>query len=475
MPGTHGNVCRGCRSRRGRATWTPKHRAFREELAHVNAPEHPNRAYFIFKSIIVNNLFGVDIMEEATEICKLRLFLKLVAQVEPDMSKANMGVEPLPDVDFNVRAGNTLVGYVNKEDMDRLWAATGQLPYDRDPELKQKVREYSLLLADFRKQQLGLPTPKSVTKEQVERAARIIREGEYSNRPGNAKTNPSLNNDLWNLYKTSGKLAMNVPQDKFNDTHTPLHWFVEFPEVMAAGGFDVIIGNPPYVEYSKVRNDYTILGFQSLDSGNLYAYVIEKCLKVQKIGGRIGMIIQLSAFCTPRMISFQDVWFAQVQTSHLSFFDDRPGKLFDGLEHIRVAITIGQRGSKSDFVATTQYTKFATEARPTLFDSLHLQHNLYPRHGSSVLKVSAKEENSIIRKMWGVGATLSNYLQEGENDNFVYYGYGYGYWGKILNYKSYFKGEKVSVSTGDKYIYGKPDVDRDVIAAVMNSSLFYWF
>ncbi len=43
---------------------------------------HPNRRYFILKSIIVNNLYGVDIMEEAVEICKLRLFLKLVAQVE---------------------------------------------------------------------------------------------------------------------------------------------------------------------------------------------------------------------------------------------------------------------------------------------------------------------------------------------------------------------------------------------------------
>jgi hypothetical protein len=43
---------------------------------------HPNRRHFILKSIIINNLYGVDIMEEAVEICKLRLFLKLVAQVE---------------------------------------------------------------------------------------------------------------------------------------------------------------------------------------------------------------------------------------------------------------------------------------------------------------------------------------------------------------------------------------------------------
>ena len=65
---------------------------------------HPNRAYFIYKSIIINNLYGVDILEEAVEICKLRLFLKLVAQIE-DVDH----IEPLPDIDFNIRAGNTLV------------------------------------------------------------------------------------------------------------------------------------------------------------------------------------------------------------------------------------------------------------------------------------------------------------------------------------------------------------------------------
>jgi hypothetical protein len=88
---------------------------FRKVLGHVAA--HPNRRSFIFKSIILNNLFGVDIMEEAVEICKLRLFLKLAAQVEPDTERANLGIEPLPDIDFNIRAGNTLVGYATYDEV----------------------------------------------------------------------------------------------------------------------------------------------------------------------------------------------------------------------------------------------------------------------------------------------------------------------------------------------------------------------
>ena len=57
-----------------------KYRDFRELLDRID--EHPNRKYFVLKSIIVNNLYGVDIMDEAIEICKLRLFLKMVAQIE---------------------------------------------------------------------------------------------------------------------------------------------------------------------------------------------------------------------------------------------------------------------------------------------------------------------------------------------------------------------------------------------------------
>src|SRR5205807_5271395 len=87
---------------------------FRKVLGHVAA--HPNRRYFIFKSIILNNLFGVDIMEEAVEICKLRLFLKLAAQVGPDTATDNLGIEPLPDIDFNINAGNTLVGFATYDD-----------------------------------------------------------------------------------------------------------------------------------------------------------------------------------------------------------------------------------------------------------------------------------------------------------------------------------------------------------------------
>ena len=91
---------------------------FRFVLARVNS--HPSQHYFILKSIILNNLYGVDIMEEAVEICKLRLFLKMMAQLE-----RNDQIEPLPDIDFNIRAGNTLVGFTS---LDAVQKAIQSLP-----------------------------------------------------------------------------------------------------------------------------------------------------------------------------------------------------------------------------------------------------------------------------------------------------------------------------------------------------------
>ena len=83
------------------------------------ADRHPSQRYFILKSIVLNNLYGVDIMEEAVEICKLRLFLKLVAQLE-----SYDQIEPLPDIDFNIRAGNTLVGFTSLDAVRRAMTVT---------------------------------------------------------------------------------------------------------------------------------------------------------------------------------------------------------------------------------------------------------------------------------------------------------------------------------------------------------------
>ncbi len=121
---------------------------FRETLDRIE--QHPNRAYFILKSIVINNLYGVDIMAEAVEICKLRLFLKMVSQIE-DVRQ----IEPLPDIDFNIQSGNSLVGFSTYDTVER--AVTGKLDFDGTMRrLREKAEDVDALFQAFRRQQTAL-------------------------------------------------------------------------------------------------------------------------------------------------------------------------------------------------------------------------------------------------------------------------------------------------------------------------------
>ncbi len=209
---------------------------FRNALDHV--AQHPNRRYFILKSIIVNNLYGVDIMEEAVEICKLRLFLKLVAQID-----RGEHIEPLPDIDFNIRAGNTLVGFVTRDHVRHAitTAQHGQMkllsPEEVDTlqRIEEKAEDIDRLFGLFRQQQTEPGGEVTETDKQQLRDRLDVLEEE-------------LNQYLAGEYGVDVKKRAQF--EPWLASHKPFHWFIEFYGIMKRGGFDVIIGNPPYVVYT---------------------------------------------------------------------------------------------------------------------------------------------------------------------------------------------------------------------------------
>ena len=141
-----------------------KYNDFRKILDRID--EHPNRKYFILKSIIINNLYGVDIMDEAVEICKLRLFLKMVAQID-DVQQ----IEPLPDIDFNIQAGNTLVGYTTYDEVKS--AVSSRFDFDDTMKrIEESVEDVEWLSFLFREQQTELggdvrPTDKQALQDKL--------------------------------------------------------------------------------------------------------------------------------------------------------------------------------------------------------------------------------------------------------------------------------------------------------------------
>ena len=214
------------------------HKKFTEVLARVDA--HPNRRYFVLKSIILNNLYAVDIMEEAVEICKLRLFLKLAAQVEPNAVRDNLGIEPLPDIDFNIRAGNTLVGYATAEEVRRCMKELGggQMKMMDEDELGSFARfntrcaDVEQAFAKFRQLQTeGEGSVPFADKQELQKRLKAMED--------------ELNRHLAGEYGV--KVSDKVAYAKWAKSHQAFHWFIQFYGILKGGGFDVIIGNPPYV------------------------------------------------------------------------------------------------------------------------------------------------------------------------------------------------------------------------------------
>ncbi len=300
-----------------------------EDLRQIlaDSQQHPRQDYFILKSIIVNNLYGVDIVEEAIEICKLRLFLKLVAHVESAQK-----IEPLPDIDFNIKAGNTLVGYVRVADISK--GQANVFLEDQIALIEDRAKSLDSALAQFRLQQTKLHGTVSV-EDKAELKRRF------------AELDGELNDLLSAEYgvKKSGLKA-------WCQSHAPLHWFSEFHQIMNAGGFSVIIGNPPYLEYREVKSKWTLLpsSVATLACGNLYAYCYERCLALQSPSGRVGLIIPVASVSTDGYASLRR---ALTSTGSLvvSSFNDRPSKLFDGLEHIRLSILLHNRSLPTSLVS----------------------------------------------------------------------------------------------------------------------------
>ena len=318
---------------------------FKEVLARV--AQHPNRRYFILKSIVVNNLYGVDIMGEAVEICKLRLFLKLVAQIERVED-----IEPLPDIDFNIRAGNTLVGFATYDEVRKavLGDKQGRMDFDDDmAQIDERAELVDRAFKMFREQQTrlgGTVTP--ADKQNLRDRLHTLEE--------------ELNRYLAKQYGAdpNKKTAF----EKWRTTHQPFHWFIEFYGILKRGGFDVIIGNPPYVEYSKVKSDYSVRGYATENCGNLYAFAMERSMKVLKGSGRFGMIVPLSLVSTERMSSLQSLIVNSQRSLWLSLYDVYPCKLFEGAKQ-RLTIALIGESTNHVRIFTTKYNRWKPDERPS--------------------------------------------------------------------------------------------------------------
>jgi hypothetical protein len=451
-----------------------KYNDFRETLKYIQGSNHPNQTYFIYKSIILKNLYGVDIMKEAVEIAKLRLFLKMVATVDVDYNKPNLGLEPLPDIDFNIRAGNTLVGLASLNEVIQAVKDkdnNGQIGLVFEEELdivnaiKNKADDLARVFKSFKNAQL-----QENIADRKNAKDRLLK---YQ-----SDLNDILNEYLAFTYHID-KIEQKDKYKQFLLSHQPFHWLAEFYEIIQdKGGFDVVIGNPPYVEYSTVKKFYTLKDFDCLSSGNLYSFIIERAIKIQKENSYNGMIIPLSAYCTDRMASFQRVIFEHCSELFLSYYAERPSKLFEGAERNLVISVFKKNGKRTiEKIFTTYYYKWNSAFRDFLFENISYTESKATIITGIVPKISTDEELSIIKNLRKVDKNIGCYASTSKTNHYLYYRNSGGrYWKIITDFqpKFYLNGKR-GVSSRESYLFFNDIKTLKIIIALLNSSTFYWY
>ena len=429
---------------------------FKDELAEISNRYRSNIQYFIFKSIILRNLYGVDIMVEATEIAKLRLFLKMVAVVEVDKRADNLGLDPLPDIDFNIRCGNTLVGYATEEELNRdlTWG-----DMFANAEFKEKVDSEMQLVS------LAYDTFKHVQLNQEDEML-AFKQAKWELKQRLTSLNEVLNR---RMHAT----AKGISYEEWKKTHQPFHWLAEFYQIIKGnGGFDVIIGNPPYVVYTKKNKDtgkaiadiYKLTNYRTINCNNLYAFVIERSISLLSAHKRIGMIIPLSFGAAKNMSSLRELFLEDC--IYVSSYEIRPSKLFDGAKGAEQRLNIFiSHATDSPLIATTNVLRWNAEQRNLLFKNIHYEDSFI---NERIWRVSSKTELSIYRK-YITNRPISYDICSDSKHCVHYRSAGLRYW--IIFVRGGFNTESASNKSKGFASSSKADFYR----AALNSNLYWWY
>jgi hypothetical protein len=436
----------------GPAHHPKKFEDFRQILQ--ESKQHPKQDYFILKSIIVNNLYGVDIMEEAVEICKLRLFLKLVAQVD-----SQDRIEPLPDIDFNIRAGNTLVGYTRLSDI-----RSGQANLYLEEQLRvieDKAKKLDSAMEMFRLQQTVLNGTVTI-------------EDKLSLRQRFGELGEDLNDFL------SVEYGVKKPDtNAWKQSYKPFHWFSDFHRIMQSGGFDVVVGNPPYLEKSKLDQPVPLGFWMTASCPDIYSWVVERALTVRSLSGRLGLIVPISIAAAEAFAPLRQELRSKDLKLWTCHFANRPGQLFTGAQN-RLTIILAANGLGKIEIFSTRYHRWDAKngERNALFPKLAYAsvHELLQLAHGSVPKIGSATGASMFRKL-GLHRPLAEILVR--HSEFVVY------WVRVPGYFCQFyihppmarperggparpRGELLNVSLSSA------DYQR-IAHAMLNSSTFYTY
>ena len=167
--------------------------------------------------------------------------------------------------------------------------------------------------------------------------------------------------------------------------------------------YDAVIGNPPYVVYTKkdkvtkkaVSDLYSIKDYKTIECNNLYGFVMERSLSIISGEQRIGMIVPLSFTAAKNMLTLRNM-FTESKHIYVSSYEIRPAKLFDGGKGAdqRLNIFIAHKADNT-IVKTTEVERWHSEHREILFKTLYYSDSI---SSERILRFSNKLEKDIFAK-----------------------------------------------------------------------------
>jgi len=369
--------------------------------------KHRSINYFIKKSIITDNLFGVDIMEEATEIARLRLFLALVAS-----ANSVDDLEPLPNIDFNILSGNSLIGLMHVDDAEfKKHNAQGNLfrkSYREILQEKNRLIDAYRHAAIYAEDLSGLRDSIEARKQQAKETLNEILLAEFE------RLGIRYEQATWDEKK--GREGKPIKRPLTLDDLAklkPFHWGYEFDQVLnERGGFDAIITNPPweifkpngkeffedhselvtkkkmsihdfekeqsrlcrdedirkawldylssyphvsayYRKSPQYRNQISIVNGRKAGSDiNLYKLFTEQCFNLLRPGGQCGIVIPSGIYTDLGAKQLRTMLFEQTQITGLFCFENRR-TIFENVDcrFKFVVLTFTRGGSTRSFPA----------------------------------------------------------------------------------------------------------------------------
>ncbi|EAJ3191975.1 class I SAM-dependent DNA methyltransferase [Campylobacter coli] len=287
---------------------TPKDKAhlIQQELFHTK------------KDIIENNLFGVDINPNSCEITKLRLWIELLKHsfYQSFDDENYHDLKTLPNIDINIKCGNSLVSYFE----------TGK-SLSHYPNIKERMSKYKRIVKDYKE---GFYTDKNLIAKEIKNLQESFKNfclkdkfnkeikqltngaNEYSKKYGDFLADEHHDEKFKSFFsknmfefsfdeKEATKEFANLKKEYDNifnlESNHPFEWRFEFPEILDDDGnfkgFDLIIGNPPYIRQEEIKELKNTLSKNYKvykGTADIYTYFYELGFNVLKENGILSFI-----------------------------------------------------------------------------------------------------------------------------------------------------------------------------------------